>query len=118
MDSNDPAKMRAFSEVFSTASNKFPDDRLNAHRLSVQASRKAEALQTTAEIVQALEKGSDVTKRLIDLQQEIGAIVQEVGGDSNVYSALNRAQVHTSYNPDSGQWATSVQIQEGEKVTA
>ena len=50
LESNDPAKMRAYSEVFSGALNKFRDDRLNAHRLAVEASRKAEALQTTPEI--------------------------------------------------------------------
>jgi hypothetical protein len=118
IESNDPAKMRAYSEVFSGALNKFRDDRLTAHRLSVEASRRAAELQTTPEIVAALEKGSDAVQRVIELQTEIGGISQEIDAFSSTYRELNRVAVRTSYDADSGKWATSVEIQEGEKVTA
>jgi hypothetical protein len=116
LDSNDPAKMRAYSEVFSGAQNKFRDDRLPAHRLAVEASRKAAELQTTPEITAALERGAEVTRQIVELQTEIGAMVSEVGGDSAVVRVLNQAHVHTQYNEDRGGWETSVEIQEAEAV--
>ena len=76
LDSGDTAKQRAYAEVFSGALNKFRDDRLPAHRLAVEASRKAEATANHAGDLAALERGADATKRVIDLQTEIGAIVQ------------------------------------------
>jgi hypothetical protein len=119
LESNDAAKIRAYSEVFSGAINKFRDtDRLQAHRLSVDAQRQAEKMQSTAEIEAALERGADATKRIVELQQEIGAMSQEVGASGDLYRELNRAQVHTVYDSDAGRWNTSVEISEGEKVTA
>jgi hypothetical protein len=116
LESNDPAKMRAYSEVFSGALNKFRDDRLNAHRLSVDASRKAAELQTTKEITEALERGAEATKRIVELQQEIGSLAQEVGAFSETYRELNKVSVHTAYDSDAGRWNTSVEIQEAVTV--
>ena len=110
LESNDPAKMRAYAEVFSTALNKFPTDRLNGHRLAVEASRKAAELQTTPEISAALERGADAVKRVVELQTEIGAMSQEVGASGDLYRELNRVSVHTVYDSDAGRWNTSVQI--------
>ena len=117
LESNDAAKMRAYSEVFSGALNKFRDDRLNAHRLAVEASRRAAELQTTSEITEAQERGADATKRIVDLQQEIGSIAQEVGAFSDTYRELNRVQVHTVYDSDAGRWNTSVEISEATPTT-
>ncbi len=118
LDSSDAVKIRAFAEVFSGASNKFREDRLPAHRLAVEASRKAEAMQTTPEIIAALEKGSEATKRIVDLQTEIGSIAQEIGVSGDMYRELGRAHVHTQYNEDRGGWETSIEITEpAEAVT-
>jgi hypothetical protein len=85
----------------------------------VEASHKAEAMQTTPEIVAALEKGSEATKRIVDLQTEIGSIAQEVGDGGSMARELNRVHVHTQYNEDRGGWETSVEITEpAEAVTA
>jgi hypothetical protein len=118
LESNDPAKMRAYSEVFSGALNKFRDDRLPAHRLSVDASRKAAELQSTPEITAALERGADATKRVIDLQQELGGIAREIGMTSAIFPELNKVAVSQAYDQDHGAWSYSIEIREPEKVTA
>jgi hypothetical protein len=118
MESHDPVKQRATAEVCAGALSKFPSDRLNAHRLAVEASRAAAELQSTPEIREALERGAEATKRIVDLQTEIGSIAQEVGAFGDTYRELNRVQVRTAYDSDAGRWLTSVEISEGEKVTA
>lgn len=118
MASHDAAKMRATAEICAGALNKFPGDRLPAHRLAVEASRKAAELTTTPEIITTLERGAEAVQRVVELQQEIGTIAQEIGASSDLYRELNRAQVHTRYNEDRGGWETSIEIREAEAVTA
>jgi hypothetical protein len=117
IESGDTVKQRAFAEVFSGALNKFHGERLDAHRLSVDAADKLEALTVTDEISEAQAKGNAINGRVIDLQQELSAIVHDVGGDSNVDRELNRVEVQSGYDREAGRWSKSVKIRDAAPQT-
>lgn len=118
MASNDPAKMRAFAERFSTAETKFTriEDHLEAHRLAMDALRQAEKMQFTDEIIEAQAHKAKRIDELVGLQNEIGAVSKEV--DSfDLQRMIEKVHVRARFDGDSGKFVYEV-LEEPEAAPA
>ena len=105
--SGDSAKIRAFSETFSTALTKFTDDRLAAHRLAVDATRQAEKLTTTDEQIDAQARVVAAVDQVVGLRNDIGEVAQELGL-FGLSREVAQVQIQTAHDPDQGTWSYSV----------
>ena len=114
VQSGDIHKQRAFGEVFSTSLSKFPQDRLEGHRLSIDAQRLAERLQTTDEIVTAEAQLQEATRAIVELSIDLGQVAHEI--DSfDLSRMIEKVHVRSRFDGDSGKFSYEL---EPEAVTA